>query len=109
MTEGGQTALGIVEQDPRVGSKVAIVNLRSVTGTMFVEGRAEVVKVLDDHGDETGETGFDAEVCFPEDRDGRTVRRFVDPSAQADPQKYCDGMNQVRAEMRAAAEGRNGA
>ena len=102
MTEGGQTALGIVEQDPRVGSKVAIVNLRSVTGTMFIEGRAEVVEVLEDYGDD-----FDAEVHFPEDKDGRTVRRFVDASAQADPRKYCDGMNKARAEMRATAKRRD--
>ncbi len=78
--------------------------MRSVTGTLVIEGRAEVVEILEDYGDESG---FDAEVRFPEDRDGRTVRRFVDASAQADPQKYCDGMNEARAEMRAAAKRRD--
>ena len=97
---GGQTALAIVKQDQRVGSKVAIVNMRSVTGTLFVEGRAEVVETLHDYGPETG---FDAVVRFPGDEEGRTVRRFIDASAQKDPQRYCDGLNEARAQMRAAA------
>lgn len=99
---GGQTALAIVEQDQRVGTKVQIVNMRSITGTLFVEGRAKVVEVLRDYGPETG---FDAIVRFPGDEES-TVQRFIDATAQEDPQMYCDGLNEARAQMRAAAAGR---